>query len=178
MVKSVCTVKKGWSKLCWERARESEDAEWKTTAMLHKDNDLITLVLPETRYISWWQLADENQGLMRIRENMTKIICRASKLKCDDTSLKGALASLKTCELCDLYAPENIFHLLMQCPHFQDSRKEMYGMIYLIHPQVKTVLENEPQSVFSWRIGRTIEGIDHEIMQEVWTISIRCTHRL
>ena len=163
--------KDAWSKLCWERAWESEDVYWKTTSVFHKDNNLINLIIPDSRYINWWHLADLNQGLMRICENMVKIICRASKLKCDDTSLKGALPSLKRCELCDHYAPEDIFHILMQCTHFEDKRRELYELIYLIHPDVQETFENEPQSVFSWLIGKSIEGLDYEVMLNVWRVS-------
>ena len=143
-----------WSKLCWERAWDSEDSYWRTSAMFHKDNDLMMKVLPETRYLSWWHMADINQGFMRVSENLVKIICRASKLKCDDPSLKGALASNKTCERCDLYAREDMFHILMQCPYFCDERTEMYEKIYLNQPKVKEIFEDDPPSVFSWLLGK------------------------
>ena len=59
----------------------------------------------------------------------------------------------------------------MKCPHFKESRKEMYEMIYLVHPKVKMLFKSEPPNVFPWLIGKTIDGINHEIMQEVWKIS-------
>ena len=94
--------------------------------------------------MSWWHMADINQGFMRVSENLVKIICRASKLKCDDPSLKGALASVKTCERCDLYALEDMFHILMQCPYFCDQRIEMYEKIYLSQPKAREIFENDP----------------------------------
>ena len=59
----------------------------------------------------------------------------------------------------------------MQCPHFEDKRRELYEMIYLIHPDVQAVFENEPRSVFSRLIGKAIEGLDYEIMHEIWKVS-------
>ena len=113
---------KSWARLCWEHKRNTVHL----THIINIHNCLslsclLWKLLPETRYLSWWHMADLDQSLMRICENLVKIICRASKLKCDDPSLKGALASFKTCELCDqlfFNAPEDIFHILMQCPYF------------------------------------------------------------
>ena len=160
-----------WAEMCWERAWARDDEYWKSSAMLHRDNNIMSRVLPETGYLCWWQMADYNQGLMRMCENLVKIICRASKLKSDDPSLKGALYSVKACELCESYAPEDIFHILMQCPFFEEQRRLMYEKIYLVRPQAQRVFEENPPNVFAWLLGKNIDGLNPEDMHEVWEVS-------
>ena len=82
--------KREWSKTCWERAWESEDNYWASTSVLQKNDNLISQVLPVTRYLNWLHMSDADQSLMRMCENLVKIISRASKLKSDDPSLKCA----------------------------------------------------------------------------------------
>ena len=47
----------------------------------------------------------------------------------------------------------------------------MYERIYLSQPKVREIFENDPPSVFSWLIGRCIDGLSAEEMHEVWNIS-------
>ena len=163
--------KREWSKLCWSRAWESEDNYWESTSVLHKDSNLISLVLPVTRYLNWWHMADVNQSLMRMCENLVKIITRASKLKSDDPSLKGTLMSMRTCELCTLYNIEDIFHILMQCPHFEECRKRMYNHIYRVDAKLEETFREHPGEVFPWLLGKEIDGYEHDTMYMVWVIS-------
>ena len=151
-------TKKAWSKLCWEKAWTYEDTYWKTTAMLHKDNNLLNLVLSETRYLTWWLFSDVDQSMMRVCENMVKILCRASKLKCDDPTLKGTLLSVRTCENCYLYVVEDMHHLPMQCPHFHDRRQQMFGRIYENVPEVEEIFAND--LVLRTLVALALEGSD------------------
>ena len=93
--------KKRWSELVWKQAWAIEYAYWRATNLMCKYNDLVTMTTPNTMYLSWWRLSDSNHKMMRISEMMAKIVCRTSRLKCDDVRLKGAPASQKTCERCD-----------------------------------------------------------------------------
>ena len=163
--------KKAWSKLCWEKAWTYEDTYWNTTAILHKDSNLLNLVLSETRYLTWWMFSDVDQSMMRICENMVKILCRASKLKCDDPSLKGTLLSVRTCENCYMYVVEDMHHLLMQCPHFHDRRQQMLERIYENAPEVEEIFANDPPKVFAWLLGKEIPRCPPNAMLEVWRIS-------
>ena len=111
--------------------------------------------------------------MMRICENMVKILCRASKLKCDDPSLKGTLLSVRTCENCYMYVVEDMHHLLMQCPHFHDRRQQMLERIYENAPEVEEIFANDPPKVFAWLLGKEIPRCPPNAMLEVWRISGR-----
>ena len=163
--------KKKWSKLCWERAWASEDAYWQSTTVLHRDIKLLSSVLTDTQYLTWWYISDNDLSMIRICENMVKILCRASRFKCDDPSLKGSLASVKACELCDQYAPEDIRHILMQCPHFQDIRDKMMQDIYKIDPSIERMFVNKPRLVFPWLLGNTSDECGLDMMNAVLRIS-------
>ena len=163
--------KKAWSSLCWEKAWFYENTYWRTTAIFHKDNDLLNTVITETRYLAWWQLSDIDHSMMKVCEDLVKIICRASMLKCDDPTLKGTLTSVRACENCYLYVVEDMYHLLMQCPHFHDRRKKMYEDIYKKVPEVEEIFRKDPPMVFAWLLGREIEECPPVAMLEVWRIS-------
>ena len=151
--------KKGWSDLVWQRAWRIEDAYWKATNMMCKNNDLLILTNPDTRYLSWWRLADSNHPLMRMCETIARIVCRASRLKCDDSRFKEAPASQKTCEMCDQYAVENIHHIIMQCPAYNSERVIMYELIERYCPAVTSLLKENPSMTFAWIMGREVPGV-------------------
>ena len=130
--------------------------------MISKNNDLLVLTSPITRYSPWWRLSDKNHKMMKVCETMVRIISRASHLKRDDYRLKGAPASHRTCERCDHYALENIQHITMQCPAYSKEREEMFGRINNECPNVSTLMEENPPMNFAWMMGRDMEGISDE----------------
>ena len=74
-------------------------------------------------------------------------------------------------ELCDYYVPEDIRHILMQCPHFHDEREKMLQDIYNIDPQVKSMFIDNPSLVYPWLLGKTSDICGLDMMNEVWRIS-------
>ena len=81
--------KKTWSNLIWERAWTLEDANWKASNAILKENDLLTMTVGISRYQTWWKISDSDYRLTGMCETMSKIICHASLLKSDDVRLKG-----------------------------------------------------------------------------------------
>ena len=55
--------------------------------------------IPDTRYLTWWDLADRNPNLTQMCENMAKIVSRASRLKCDDYRFKSATTSIRCAKI-------------------------------------------------------------------------------
>ena len=72
------------------------------------------------KFSVWWWISDRWPNLIGMCETIIKIICRVSRLKVDDHTLKGATHSLKACDKCDMYVIEDIYHILMQCPFFSE----------------------------------------------------------
>ena len=104
-----------WSKRVWNKALALDDAYWHTTCMVFSENSLLLRTVGRSQYITWWAIADRWPHLIRTCEILAKIVCRMSRLKCDDFRLKGATHNQKLCECCDLSTVETINHLMMQC---------------------------------------------------------------
>ena len=124
-------VSKGaWSKLKWERAWALEDANWKASNTILRENDLLTMTVGNTRYLAWWRMSDTDYRMVKMCETMSRIICHASLLKKDDFRLKGSTMSHKTCIMCDLYCIEDIIHIISQCPYYhKDEQRRIMKFI-------------------------------------------------
>ena len=116
-------LKKAWSDIIWNKAWQIDDLFWESTMILHKNNEVLHSAMSRSRYLSWWELSDKFPHLIRICENMAKLLSGASRLKCDDTRLKGLTQSFRNCSRCDMYTAENLHHLVMQCPATDTIRR-------------------------------------------------------
>ena len=163
--------KRAWSHLVWDRARRLEDANWLSTNMLYKDNDLLANTLGETRYLTWWAISDLDHRLVSMCEDMCKIMCHASLLKRDDCRLKGLYVSNRTCTNCEMYCLEDIHHIVMQCPYYQCDRNDMYDEINKNCPNVKVLLEGDSTNILYYLLGRKLTPICDEEMLFFWCIS-------
>ena len=66
---------------------------------------------------------------MRVCEDMARMVCGTSNLKCDDPKLRKETLSNRACTLCDFGIEENTVHLVMQCPYHEATRICMYNDI-------------------------------------------------
>ena len=163
--------KAAWSRIAWSKAWEMEDLFWQSTMVLNRKNDMLMRVSTETRYLTWWELSDSFPWAIKICENISRLVCRASKLKSDDLRLKGLLPSHKTCTYCDQYITENLFHVVMQCPIYEADRDLMIRSIMDLDPIIKRSFEEKPHEVFNWLIGKDIPAVDRKVLYNMWLIS-------
>ena len=63
--------------------------------------------------------------MMGICEKMAAIVSDASMLKSNDVNLKKKSHWAKTCTKCELSTIESAYHIMMQCPFYEEHRKEM-----------------------------------------------------
>ena len=163
--------KKAWSNIIWNKAWQIDDLFWESTRILHKNNEVLHCAMSRSRYLSWWELSDKFPHLIRICENMAKLLSGASRLKCDDTRLKGLTQSFRNCSRCDMYTAENLHHLVMQCPATDTIRKRMYEDLYKYDDKIRQVVCEKPDKVFNWMVGGNIENTLAGEMYYVWTIT-------
>ena len=163
--------KSSWKKLVWERAWGIEEVFWSSTVSLCKENNLLRETIKGVGYMVWWQLSDVDHSQMRICESMARILAHASRLKCDDVNLKGLPASYRTCEKCDLFAQENIHHIVMQCPGYSDLRVQMYEVIKNECGAVDQMFAENPSKVFWCLLGSDMEGVNVSDLQILWKTS-------
>ena len=163
--------RKEWSKMIWDKATMIDDVYWESTKMLHHNNDLLHISLTQSRYLEWWALSDKQPHLMKICENMARMVCHSSRLKCDDYRLKSLPPSHRNCNLCDMYVVESLFHITMQCPYFVNERNIMYNDIYAVDNRIRDIFKQYPELTFRYIIGKCIPGIEYDTMCQVWTIT-------
>ena len=172
------TSKEGWSKIIWKRAWTLDDADWRASNMVLRDNDLLSLTIGNSRYLTWWHISDIDHQHIQMCENMSKIVCHASVLKRDDCRLKGMSMCNKTCEMCNMFCVEDIFHLIMQCPHFESDINDMYEEIYRSCPNARLTFEQNQGEVFYFLLGRRIPEWDEQEMICLWCIAGNTINRI
>ena len=169
MVNENATIfsKKQWSKIVWGKAWILEDTFWDSTKLIHKENDLMYSTISRARYMAWWRVSDNFPTQMRMCETMGRIMCHASRLKCDDVRLKSLTPSHRMCSECDMYVVENIYHLVMQCPMHEVDRVLMYDALYNYDPQLRT----PPEKILFWLLGMEINDTSEAYMLGFWNIA-------
>ena len=165
-------AKDEWRKIVWIRGWSLEDTHWSLEARLYKDLDLIVRDCPSPRYLTWWSLSNKFPEMINVCENLVKLICHASLLKCDDVRLKSLPPRSRTCSLCDSYAIEDPYHVIMQCPGTQPLRNEMFAELES-DPKINEILNVNANEVMLVCLGKCpIEAID-ATMVKLWCISGR-----
>ena len=154
--------KKKWSELIWRKGWELDDNYWRAINTMNKENDLLSSTMSGFWYMVWWQLSDIATDMIKVCECIAIILCHTSLLKCDDYRLKDQPPSGRICELCDLYANENIHHLLMQCPGIYNEQLDMHEHICREVPEIQQKIADEPNNVLFWLLGRDIVDISEE----------------
>ena len=163
--------KKAWSEYVWSQARKLEDAFWQSTFVLNQNCKYLYSTMGSARYLTWWAISDKFPSTLRMCENLAKIICRCSKLKTDDFRNKGLTHSYRACNLCNMYATENIEHLIMQCPVYESMRDRMFKDNRKSSQVYSDALDANPEKTFLWIMGGQIEGLEFEQMLDLWLIA-------
>ena len=123
-----CYISKAkWRDLVWRRAWDLEKTYRLIQCNAHRSLEYINKLCSSPMYLCWWYISDNNSNLIGICENMACVVCRGSRLKCDDVRLKSLTNSWRWCELCDFSVEEDLWHCIMQCPAFQDIRIRMFN---------------------------------------------------
>ena len=48
-----------WKKIVWERIWSFKDTFWKLECQMQKSLDILSIVNPSPRYLTWWALSDK-----------------------------------------------------------------------------------------------------------------------
>ena len=48
--------------------------------VIHRDNDILFKTMGQTRYMTWWMIADKFPELIKMVENMARLISKAPAL--------------------------------------------------------------------------------------------------
>ena len=163
--------KNKWSKMVWSIGWRLDDTFWESTAIMHTKNDLLMKTIGNAQYITWWHLADVVPGIQGMCETMAKLVCHASRLKEDDFSLIGSSHSERACSECDLNSIESVKHMVMQCPSNEGLKADMLNEIVRYDRRFLQLSENNPDQIFYWLMGKVIDGLEPDAMNQIWIIA-------
>ena len=106
--------------------------------------------------------------MMSMCETLAKLVCHASLLKSDDVRLKRLNRSSRFCSHCDLSEEDNVNHLVLQCPRFQDERNAMFVEIHSLRPGNETIFLNGTRDTLGILLGKAVNHFTLDSMDEVW----------
>ena len=163
--------KKVWSRMVWDKAWILDDAYWKSTGILHEQNDMLLKTVGKPQYLTWWHLADNIPHLQGMCESMARLVCHASLLKGDDPRYKREGANSRMCHGCDLGITETIHHLVMQYPVNEEEKNAMFNEILTFDDKFDERGMAMPGDSFLWLMGKQIKNLDVDTMTKIWIIS-------
>ena len=167
-----------WRKLVWERAWSLEDMYWRIEYKLQKSLDLVSAINPNPEYLTWWALSDRYPEYISICETMARLVCHASLLKMDDVRLKKLSMFSRCCPLCELAAPDDVKHLVLQCPSSEHKRGDMFADLEKCAVSLEARIDEVPEETLSILLGKCKTGYSFEQMEEFWILAGIYIHRM
>ena len=168
--------KNDWKKKIWERAWKIEDEDCHMRLVLHKSLRYVDDTIGTPKYFVWWAISDTYPWLMKECELMVKIMCKASKLKCDDYAL--TTFAQKSCSLCNLAAYETIEHVAMSCSYFDGCRHQMLDKIRDIPNGAGTLILESGENITCYLLGKPHPQLTYDDMIPFWIISCRWIYKM
>ena len=142
-----------------------------SSTMDYNSNDLLRNTVGQSQYLTWWHLADNTPQLQKMCEIMARLVCHTSLLKDDDPRYKGGSNSMKNCSRCDLSIPETVKHVIMQCPANERAKEFMFEEIQKADNNFSRRCANATDQVFFWLLGKHMNGVDTDVMSNIWIIA-------
>ena len=172
MINSGCYMSKyEWRNLVWEKAWEREEEDCVLMYKQPHQDYLLFRVSDMPYYLIWWALADLYPRKIRMCEIMAALVCDTGLLRANDLRLKKKSFSHKVCGRCDLGILENINHVVMQCPYFQDDRARMCEAIQQLGSDTARSVMEDIQNFFYVIMGKHPDGAPFQAMIEIWLIT-------
>ena len=160
-----------WKRKIWARAWELDIYLWRVQTRCHRSLGLLSSICSGPGFLIWWQIAQDDHRLIIACEKIVKLVSHSSALKADDVRLKGAPAFAKFCSDCDHAATDDARHLVLQCPKWQPIRNEMFDAIASIPDGCGRAILDSQCDLALVLMGKSVDGIMHEQMIKIWTIS-------
>ena len=171
--------KSTWSKRIWHEAWSLEDQLSRNNSLfLEEGASIMKQVLGPSEYLPWWALSDRKPYLIRMAENLAKILSHSSQLREDDYNLKGKPTSHKVCPNCDLGTVESIRHVIMQCPNNERDTNDMFDRLRDIEDGSGTYAIENCGNVLNMVLGAKVPGLLDEQMYAIWEITGVAVNRI
>ena len=164
-------TKTQWKEKVWKTVRDAEDVYWDNVTKVQKTCKYLHQTMGNPRYLTWWYMADLHLLPMYKCEDMARLVCNTSNLKCDNILLKNEPFGSRMCINCELGIEENIFHLVMQCPASYTYRVKMFREINDLPNDIGSNAIRDPTQTLLILLGKCATDYTIEQMIPIWTIS-------
>ena len=155
----------------WSVTWDHEDIFWYNVLNIQKKGEYLLNTIGNTRYLTWWYLSDLFHNLMPVCEDMSKLVCNTSKLKCNDVNLKNSTHGAMMCLNCDLGIEETIFHVVMQCSHQYEIKQALFEAIWKLPNDLGASALSNPREVFPILMGKYPNDYVIEQSIPIWILS-------
>ena len=160
-----------WKKLVWDAVWNKEDEDCNFLFSQGRETPLILKIIERPFYLIWWIISDRFPKYMKMCEKMASIVTVSSLLKANDVRLKNKSFWSKVCVKCDLSTTEDLKNVVLQCPHFENTRGEMFNEIsHLNCDMINNALGNA-QEILNFLLGKQPENVSTEQMMRLCLIS-------
>ena len=159
--------KKQWRYIVWNKAWEIDNQDW-----YYRTQFFRTTVKP----LVWWQLGDHFPEMMLSCETMSKLICRASRLK--SYMYKNDNVNRPYCDMCNDFAVENVEHLLIHCSSLNEKRGKMLKEIEELEKYYGTKILSATSNNLPTFLGKIPENADPEMMLYFYRIVATNVHQM
>ena len=147
-----------WKKMVWDKAWAIENMSWRIEYRLRKSLDLVSAINPSPEYIS-------------MCEAMSRLVCHASLLKMDDVRLKKLTMFSRCCPLCELSAPDDVKHLVLQCPSSEKRRRDMFSDFEQRAISLEARINENSEEILPILLGKCMIDYTFEQMEELWIVA-------
>ena len=160
--------------MVWSKGWQLEDIHWRIEKQLHRSLDILSGVIPVSRYLTWWSVSDKFPQYMKECEILAKLTCHASELKGDDFKYKGLPGIPQMCDLCNDFEIEDAKHFLLRCPYFESERNGMLREIDQIKVDAGFVAGNNGYDFLYTILGRPYVELNEDHMMQIWLVILKC----
>ena len=140
--------------------------------------DLISGINPNPEYLTWWALSDKYPEYINVCETMARLVCHASLLRMDDMRLKKLTIFTRSCPLCELSAPDDVRHLVLQCPSSERKRGDMFSHLENCATSLEARIGEVQEEILPLLLGKRRTGFSFEQMEEFWIVAGTYIHEM
>ena len=165
--------KPAWSKIVWEKAWQLEDEEFQICKTQLRQEKLLYQIIDKPYYLTWWVMSDVSRYYIEQYEIMARLVCDSSLLKAHNVRYKGTSFANRMCENCYLGCVESTNHIVMQCPFFENDKRNMLEeMEGVENPEISGIL-NDHGNLFLYLMGKHRDNVCFDSMYIFWSISAK-----
>ena len=129
-----------WRKIVCGTLWRMDDYECHALREQFQQEKLLFRVLRKPYYVIRWLVSDLKPKTIYTCRIMAELVCGTSLLEATGYRLKYPTIGARLYELCDLGIEENVMHLFMQCPHYENNIIEMYHKLKNIDDREITII--------------------------------------